>query len=389
MNAPATPDSPIILTSLADDLAGGDTNLDGDQTVPQPGDWEFFSVSPGGVLNLSPDVQLRYAQQTHTGMLQASGTWAGICVHEVAADVVVSGGVTLTIQPGAVVKFAAGKGLEVQAGGQLIAEGSSAMPITFTSLRDDAVGGDTNRDGSATAPDAGDWRSIRLDGGTASLKHTEVRYGGNSTVNAYGAGGMLESVGAVLTVENSWIRESVKDGILAGGTVAVTNSLITATDRGITAWGDVTVVNCTVDDNRLGLLEHSGTLTVRNSIVTNNHEAGVSHDWGLEHVTVTHSNVWNPGAANYAGTADVTGQQGNISADPQYKDSSRGNYRLNYRSPAIDAADGAAAPPADLRARRATMTRGRSTRAYRCPAVLRCPTWAPSSSSKRPRPTWT
>lgn len=75
-------------------------------------------------------------------------------------DVTVPNGVTLTIEPGAIVKFGQHLGITIQAGGQFVAQGTVAEPIQFTSLADDSAGGDTNRDGSATAPAAGDWRWI-------------------------------------------------------------------------------------------------------------------------------------------------------------------------------------------------------------------------------------
>ncbi len=352
--APATPTSPIVLTSLADDSAGGDTNLDGERTKPRPGDWNGYSVADGGTFTLNASVDIRYMQMVHSGTLAASETWAATYVHRVTGVLMVPDGATLTIPPGAVVKFDAGAGLFVQAGGTLQAEATLAQPLVFTSARDDAVGGDTNGDGAATAPAAGDWRSIRLDAGaTGRFRYAEIRFGGNSTVNEYGAGGMIESTGATLTIDNSRIRESLKDGVLAGGPTTMRNSLVAAADRGVTAFGGtgtVTVVNCTVNDHRLGLLEHGGTLTVHNSLVTNNWQAGIIHDWGTERITVTYSDVWNPapGAANYSGTADKTGQTGNISADPKYKHAEQGDYRVGYRSPAIDAAEGTVAPVADL-----------------------------------------
>ncbi|MCY2990022.1 MAG: right-handed parallel beta-helix repeat-containing protein, partial [Planctomycetota bacterium] len=351
VDAPATPAAPIVMTSLADDTAGGDTNLDRDLTRPLPGDWNGFSVVQGGTLNLVAAVDVRYMQLTHTGTLGGAEVWSGTFLHRVTGDVTVPTGATLTIQPGAVVKFDAGIGLTVQEGGTLAANGLLALPIIFTSVKDDAFSGDTNRDGNATVPAAGDWRSLRVESGaTARLDHVEVWYGGNSVINQYGAGGMVENGGGTLTIQNSRISESLKDGVLGGGTTSVANSLVTATDRGLIAFGTLTVLNCTVDDNRQGVLEHGGTLTVRNSIVTNNSQAGVIHDWGTERITVSYSDVWNPaaGASNYSGTSNKTGQNGNLSTDPKYKNRDQSDYRLAYRSPAIDAADGAVAPATDL-----------------------------------------
>ena len=58
--------------------------------------------------------------------------------------------------------------------------------------------------------------------------------------------------------------------------------------------------------------------------------------------------MWNPGGQNYSGTANRTGQNGNISADPKLRNPGVGDYRLSYSSPAIDAADGTVAPATDL-----------------------------------------
>ena len=349
LNALATAGSPIIFTSLADDTAGGDANLDGDSSRPQPGDWSGISLVGDGQFNTASGAEFRYLSQTHSGTLLANQAWPGEMTHIITSEVVVPSGVTLNINPGAVVKFAAGAGLTVQSGGTLNASGTVAQPITFTSLADDTVGGDSNRDGDETTPAPGDWRSLRLDGTPAgTFRHARIRFGGNSIINQWTAGGMIENTGGTLTVDACVVTASLKDGILSGGTAEVFNSVISDTGRGVTAWGNVTIRNCTVDNNGQGVVEHGGTLVVRNSLVSNNREVGVLHDWGSEHVTITYSDVWNPNAENYRGTADATGRNGNLAADPGYKDAAAADYRLDYLSPAIDAAEGALAPAADF-----------------------------------------
>ena len=99
----------------------------------------------------------------------------------VESQLTVPAGVTLTIEPGAVIKFSLSPpgcssdraGLQVQGG--LVAEGTTAAPIIFTSWNDSSVGGAT---GSGT-PAAGDWDRILFEAGsTGTLRHVVIKYGG-------------------------------------------------------------------------------------------------------------------------------------------------------------------------------------------------------------------
>jgi RHS repeat-associated protein len=357
--ANGTADARIIFTSISDDSVGGDTNLDGDKSRPQPGEWAGVLLSPDSAFTYNEFVEIRYVSSNHSGALAASQTWLGTFLHRVTGDVVVPVGVTLTIQAGAVVKFDNDKSIIVQNGGQLIADGSLALPVIFTSIKDDSVGGDSNGDGDATVPAPGDWHWILMDSGSAQFNYSQLRYGGGPEAGGWGPPGgpgkaCLKTVGnASLTLSNSLMTDAFYDGILAwGGPVRVANSVFTGIDRAVCAHPGsvVTVLNSTFDNNRVGLLIHGGEMIATNVIVAHSGGAGILHDYGPDALTIAYSDLWNPDAVDgdYAGTANQTGKNGNISADPKFKNAAAGNYRLHYGSPCLDAAHGLAAPPTDF-----------------------------------------
>ena len=85
--------------------------------------------------------------ELHGGTLTGNETWKAGKVHVVYATVVVPGIYTLFIEPGAVVKFLTGTGIDISQGGALFANA-----IVFTHINDDTVGGDTLADGYTVAP---------------------------------------------------------------------------------------------------------------------------------------------------------------------------------------------------------------------------------------------
>ncbi len=77
-----------------------------------------------------------------------------------ADDVTVCPAALVSLPTGLVVKFGAGRGLNVN--GELDLQGSLGNPVVFTAYADDSVGGDTNDDITATVPLVGDWSGLVL-----------------------------------------------------------------------------------------------------------------------------------------------------------------------------------------------------------------------------------
>lgn len=145
---------------------------------------------------------------TWSGALPGDTTWDNSEVHEIVGDVTVPSGTTLTIDPGAIVKFHS-TGTELYVDGMLDAQGTAAENIVFTSISDD-VGGDTNNDGDASAPAAGNWPFLQVTG-SGTISHAQIRYGGHFH------GSMVFANGGSLTISDSIISDSSSDGIRAIG----------------------------------------------------------------------------------------------------------------------------------------------------------------------------
>jgi hypothetical protein len=155
--------------------------------------------------------------------ITTSVTWTSDKTYFINGNINLGNNSVLTIQPGTVIKFSAGSSLIIgdESNATLIANGTSAKPIIFTS--------------SALAPAAGAWKGLFFEGYTlnnTSLSYCNIQFAGSNT--NYGA---LNIDGCDLAVNNCNISNSGSYGIWTnysnnyGGFVTYTNNTINTTAK--------------------------------------------------------------------------------------------------------------------------------------------------------------
>ncbi len=298
------------------------------------------------------------------GTITNDTTWIGGKVYEIQKACYVREGATLTIEQGAIVKlplvgryWELGGGLNVY--GTLVANGTLANPVVFTSIRDDSWGGDTNGDGNRSEPYPGECKGVFLDGQEANVQATYAKFLYGHAQNNYGAHAclMAHSVGAQSRFYGCEFSHAAMDGcFIAGGYFE--NCVFTDCDRGLVSVynnasfigfeTDVVAVNCVAYGNRAGFWSHTSSLYITNCIAAFNSEYGLTGDGGA--VYSTRSCLWNPDGGNtrYQNYRSWIYNVDNIEADPLFLDAENGDFRISVESPCVDAAFGAVAPEYDL-----------------------------------------
>ncbi len=221
-----------------------------------------------------------------TGYINTDTTWtASNSPYVVSGNVVVSSGVTLTIEPGVTVKFDIGKSLQVD--GALIAKGSSAERITFTKNGSDNWGyilfNDSSKDAQFDAT-SGSYTS------GSTLEYCIIEYAGGVSVSNNGA---VRVDNAHPFINYCTINTNSVPGIYAwniSGTLKITNSSSTNnTGNGIyissSSSGKITISNNTVTNNIAssnggGIYCNGGTKTISNNTVSNNKASSTSTIYG-------------------------------------------------------------------------------------------------------------
>lgn len=193
-------------------------------------------VSPGAGSNVSSRLQLTKgtAALFKGGTLAESETWTPEQTYVIDGRLVVPAGVTLTLQPGVMIKVMnEGEGIVVGAGGAVMIRGTSTNPITITSFHDPA-GGSLDK---AKDPSAGDYRSAIVihEGAGVAASHLQIRYAETALMSA---------------------------GMLAGTNVEVT-SVRTAL---LTYQGDIRMTALTVTNALYGIVVEGGAAVLQGSL---------------------------------------------------------------------------------------------------------------------------
>jgi hypothetical protein len=204
-----------------------------------------------------------------TANISANTTWSKTQEYRLAGRIQVQSGATLTIEPGTVIKGEAGTGVNATAlivaqGGKIMAEGTAAAPIVFTSVADNLTNADIAA-GNVGSPNLdadqrGLWGGViilgrapfigktsptegiegisssenAIFGGTDAsdnsgiMKYVSIRHGGSNIGAGNEINGLtLGGVGSGTVLENIEIVGNDDDGIeFFGGTVSVTNLLV-------------------------------------------------------------------------------------------------------------------------------------------------------------------
>ena len=299
------------------------------------------SKVPDDPISLYAHWQFHPTQINHvSGIISANKTWRIGDIYIVDDNLTIASGSTLVLEPGVIVKFAAGKSLTVNSGATLSAIGTRALPIVFTSIKDDANGGDTNGDGGATTAQPGDWARILVHG-NATMDYCSLLYGSLGS----GTDDILTVDGGSVRFSNGKMMNIGKYAVgLESGYFHMNNSVIAEAYCAFRHWPSDPIVNSVIYNcNRLS---NNNGQKLYNCIIVGVNEAW---DWSSgKGNTYRNCVFWNEagfGLQKLPGSA--TSANGNIWANPLFIDPASGDFRIAANSPCIDAGDGTVAPELD------------------------------------------
>ena len=290
------------------------------------------------------------------GTLWEDTTLAGHTTHTISGDLTVPAGVTLTIEPGAVLEVVSSDTMngyedlakaEIRVEGTLLAQGTAQDPIVFA--------------GQSTV--AGSWYGIHLLSGTvgSKLSHVQIFHAIN---------GIRHSALGANVMHDVYVEKASEAGLTIDAGQAVLQDLeVTASRYGVTTTvsGRLDVEGCVVHHNTshgmyfandraashgvdhctiannggYGMYAYNaqtGTLgvIVNDSLIASNANYGI-YDARLGDFDLTRTIAWeNKVSRNSSDESGgtVTFVTPNPHANPLFVDAANGDYRLTHRSPA-------------------------------------------------------
>jgi len=221
------------------------------------------SNSSAPIIDVTPPTSTK---EDVSGLISSNTTWTSDKIWILNGKVVIDAGVTLTIQPGTIIKGKEGTGslasaLVIARGAKLNAVGTAASPIIFTSINDNikldekagtnltvadnSLWGGVIILGRAKGSFSGDVSEFQIEGIPASdsfglyggnddtdnsghIEYISIRHGGAEIGAGNEINGLtLGAVGSGTIIKNIEIVANLDDGIeFFGGTVQLTNVLV-------------------------------------------------------------------------------------------------------------------------------------------------------------------
>lgn len=215
-----------------------------------------------------------FADTVISSPITSDTTWSPLGgVYVIESGFSVASGTTLTIEPGTIIKS---KITSIYSNpsiyGKIVARGSAELPIYFTSLTNDSLGGDTNLDGPSMGG-PGEWQGLYFHPGSEGVfDYVELSFAG---AGGYGWGNFsgIKNNGGDVEINNSNIHDNYANlfdwviGNYRGG-----NSIYNLS-------GNLSINNSVIDSSASGIFVESGTTTITNTIIKNN--AGYTAGYGI------------------------------------------------------------------------------------------------------------
>ncbi|MCR4279312.1 MAG: alpha/beta hydrolase [Candidatus Zambryskibacteria bacterium] len=226
------------------------------------------------------------------GSIATSTVWSNGNVYVLENVVTVPAGITLTIEPGAIIKGRHGGAGMLEVFGNLSAVGTEESPIYLTSLLDDSIGGDSDATGSTTGA-MKDWVGIYFKAdSTGNMDYMTVRNAGYIGV---GSNTGIENNGGDVTINNSTITNNYLRGVNnRSGSLSITGSVI--------------------ENHHYGVQAEGGELSIEKTIVRNNSEAGIDA-YGAQVITLIDNTFSSNQKLGRINTSAEFTHSGNTSSD--------------------------------------------------------------------------